>query len=212
MPFTVAVFLVVAGLGGGALFIPKNGSSPAANGGISLVASAYGAQSSHAPGQPLNNGYAESAATLSSSGYAANRGGIAQEESLAFDAAQGAVKDPGGVFAAATSQSGIVSYVVQKNDTLPSIAAHFGITVDTITAANPAVKGSLRAGKVLKILPVSGVLYVTQTDDTLASIAASFGVSEDTIANANPSAGLDPSAGLSFLNSGITLVIPAAAQ
>ena len=212
MPLTVAVFLVVGSFGASALFIPKNGSFSRSFA-LSLISSAYGAQSAQAANDFTAAGTApgQDASSLSQENYGAEYGYLATEEGAAFDSTQGSVKDPGGAFAEVTSQSGVINYTIRQGDTLPSIAAYFGITVDTITSANPKFDpANVHPGTVLKILPVSGVLYTTRAGDTLASVAAAFNVAETQIVQANPSVDLASASGpvLTFLNSGISLIIP----
>ena len=179
-------------------------------GSFSLIPNAYSAQSIEPINDLAGNQSPQAAPSLVSPGY--DGGGvnyIAQEEGAAFNSADGAVKDPGGVFVDSTSQSGIINYTVQASDTIPSIAQYFGVTVDTITSANPKIhSGAITAGEVLKILPVSGVLYTTQMGDTLGSIALSFGVPVDQIIQANPAANLESVSQISFLQSGLSLIIP----
>ncbi len=212
MPFTVAVLVVIGSFGVSALLIPKDVSFSGSFA-VSLISSAYGAQSSQAVNDftAAETAPGQDASSLSQANYGAEYGYLATEEGAAFDSTQGAVKDPGGAFADVTSQSGVIDYTIRQGDTLPSIAAYFGITVDTITAANPQFNpAKVVPGMVLKILPVSGVLYTTRGGDTLASIAAGFNVSPSQIVEANPSVDLmaasDPA--LTFLNPGISLIIP----
>ncbi len=211
MPLGVAVFLIFGVLLYNVLFISKNGTSGTTGfGDFSFIPNAYSAQSIEPINDLAGNQSPQTVPSLVSPGY--DGGGvnyIAQEEGAAFNSADGAVKDPGGVFVNSTSQSGVINYTVQASDTIPSIAQYFGVTVDTITNANPKIhSGAVTVGEVLKILPVSGVLYTTQTGDTLGSIASSFGVPVDQIVQANPAANLESVSQISFLQSGISLVIP----
>ena len=71
----------------------------------------------------------------------------------------------------------VLSYKVQKGDTISGIAAQFGVTVDTILAANPTVRRSaLKIGQEIAVLPVSGVLYRARDGETMYSIASLFNV------------------------------------
>jgi surface antigen len=74
----------------------------------------------------------------------------------------------------AKTNKDIVTYVVQKGDTVSSIARRFNITSDTIRWENEISGDSVTPGKKLKILPVSGVLYTVQDGDTPKSIADWF--------------------------------------
>ncbi len=65
-----------------------------------------------------------------------------------------------------------ISYTVLPGDTLVAIAQKFQITPETILWANHLGNGELiRAGQLLTILPVSGVLHRVVKGDTVASIA-----------------------------------------
>ncbi len=68
----------------------------------------------------------------------------------------------------------IITYTVQKGDTLSSIAKTFGISEDTIRWANDLTSDSLSVGDQLKILPVTGVAYKVQSGDTIYSIAKKY--------------------------------------
>lgn len=209
----MALFLVLGAIGVNAAFSSNNGAS-GSRFGVSLVSSAYGAQSLRSVNDLT---IAETAGSGDVSSLATSQDGVgetnylAQEEGAVFDGSAGSVKDPGGTFVDSTSQSGVISYTVRSGDTLPSIAAYFGITVDTITNANPSLNGdAVTPGQVLKILPVSGVIYKTRSGDTLPSIADAFGVSEAQIVQANPTVDLSAAAGpsLVFVDPGISLIIP----
>ena len=106
------------------------------------------------------------------------------------------MKDPGTPVGPAFDRSGVISYAVQKGDTLSKIAAYFGISVDTIASANHGVKtSSLKVGQKLNILPTSGVVYDAVGGDTLASISNTFGISQNEILQFNHSVNfgsLDP--------------------
>lgn len=78
-----------------------------------------------------------------------------------------------------------VYYIVQRGDTLYSIARRYGTTVNAIAAANNiADPNRIQEGTRL-LIPVSSVIYRVQPGDTLTSIAARFGVSVQDIVRAN---------------------------
>jgi surface antigen len=70
----------------------------------------------------------------------------------------------------------VISYTVKDGDTIDSIAAQFGITKQTIKWANDLVYDTLSVGKVLKILPIDGVLYTVKDGDTIDSISTKYSV------------------------------------
>jgi len=82
---------------------------------------------------------------------------------------------------------GLKKYKVQDGDTLSGIAAGFGISLNTITWANPETRtAALHPGQELTILPVTGFLYTLEEGDTLEDLAARYGVSEALIIKYNP--------------------------
>lgn len=83
-------------------------------------------------------------------------------------------------------RNGIKVYKVQKNDTISSVAARFGITIETLKLANPKMKSRLVIGEELIVLPVSGILYTTGEGDTLDEVADKFHVDQNQIRLYNP--------------------------
>ncbi len=89
------------------------------------------------------------------------------------------------------------SYKVQPGDTLISIAARYGVTVDAIvTANNLPNRSTIYAGQTLTIPspgsqqtsprpPAGGSTYVVQTGDTLSDIAVRYGTTIDALIRAN---------------------------
>ena len=116
----------------------------------------------------------------------------------------GALTDPGKVFASVAGTS-LLIYKVQKGDTLSTIAKDFGISSQTILAANPQVKNkSLRVGQELSIQPVSGVLYELKPQESLELVAMKHGLTVDQLKDFNKSISLAGS------TAGATIVIPTA--
>ena len=71
-------------------------------------------------------------------------------------------------------RAGIITYTVQRGDTLSTIAKKFGISTDTIRWANDMSDDTITVGDTLNILPVSGVSYKVQSGDTIYTIAKKF--------------------------------------
>lgn len=71
---------------------------------------------------------------------------------------------------------GIISaYIVQKNDSISSIAKMFNVSVSTIEWANDLEKGEyIKEGQTLIILPISGVKYTIKSGDSLKSIVSKY--------------------------------------
>jgi len=73
------------------------------------------------------------------------------------------------------SRKEIIEYTVQSSDTLTSIAAQFGISLETLLWANNLSKNSkIKPGQALVILPVSGVIHHVKKGETIASIAKTY--------------------------------------
>lgn len=76
----------------------------------------------------------------------------------------------------------IVFHEVQEGDNLSSIAAKYGVSVQTIASANGLTEKSvLRLGTNLTILPVDGVSHKVRSRDTVIGIAKMYGVGVDEI-------------------------------
>ncbi len=72
-----------------------------------------------------------------------------------------------------TKSTAISLYVVRQGDSLSQIARMFGVTVNTLVWANN-IKGPIREGDELIILPISGVTHVVKKGDTIKSIATKY--------------------------------------
>lgn len=100
----------------------------------------------------------------------------------------------------------VVSYRVQKGDTLGGIAEKFGVSVDTIKWANNLLKEKLSTGLELKIPPVTGIIHKVRPGETIYSLAKYYKTDAQKIVNFpfNDFADLDTFA----LAIGQTLIIP----
>jgi murein DD-endopeptidase MepM/ murein hydrolase activator NlpD len=67
-----------------------------------------------------------------------------------------------------------ITYIVEKGDTLSSIAQKFDISTDTIKWANSLNSDAVSVGDQLKILPVTGVEVKVGSGDTVYSIAKKY--------------------------------------
>ena len=103
------------------------------------------------------------------------------------------------------NQNGVFAYTIEKGNTISGIAASFGVSVETILAANKGLRASsLMAGQEIKILPVSGIIYRAKDGETIQSIASTFNLSVDDLMRFNR--GIDPNG----ITVGTALVIPGA--
>jgi len=100
-------------------------------------------------------------------------------------------------------REGIIDYIVQAGDTVSTIAANFGISVNTVLWENDLNAYSLiRPGNKLVILPMSGIAHKVVRGDTLAAIASKYGVDANTIMETNKLASAE------MLSVGQKLIIP----
>ncbi|HOB34896.1 MAG: M23 family metallopeptidase [Firmicutes bacterium] len=98
----------------------------------------------------------------------------------------------------------VITYVVQKGDTLTAIAAAFGVSVASIAASNGIANPHLiYPGQELKFPAVTGLLYTVAPGDELEALAEKYQIDVETIwfANALDSSELQP---------GSTLILPGA--
>lgn len=71
----------------------------------------------------------------------------------------------------------VITYIVERGDTLLAIAAKFKLEQETLMWANPALEKNpdlLVPGQELVILPIDGVYHTVAKGDTLASIAKKY--------------------------------------
>src|SRR3990167_5894056 len=68
----------------------------------------------------------------------------------------------------------IITYTVEKGDTVSTIAQKFGISTDTIRWANDLTSDKITVGDELKILPVTGIAHKVQKGESVYSIAKAF--------------------------------------
>lgn len=68
----------------------------------------------------------------------------------------------------------IQTYVSKVGDTVPAIAAQFGISPNTIKWVNNLNSDAVEPNRTLKILPTDGILYVVKDGDTVDSIVAKY--------------------------------------
>lgn len=80
----------------------------------------------------------------------------------------------------------IFAYQVEAGDTLSSLAQRFGIKKETIVMENDLWNTeNLKAGMILKILPVDGVSHVVKKGDTIEKIAKAYNVKAEDIIRQN---------------------------
>lgn len=77
----------------------------------------------------------------------------------------------------------IITYTVQKGDTLSTIARKFGISVETIKWENDLSGEFITVGDELRILPVTGVAHKVTQGDTVYTIAKKYDTDAQKIVN-----------------------------
>ncbi|MEK7572087.1 MAG: M23 family metallopeptidase [Patescibacteria group bacterium] len=77
----------------------------------------------------------------------------------------------------------VITYTVEKGDTISTIAKKFGISENTVKWANDLTEDSLSIGDELKILPVTGVLHKVLADESIHSIAKKYDTEAQKIAD-----------------------------
>lgn len=80
-------------------------------------------------------------------------------------------------------RSEVVTYAVQRGDTISTIAKKFGISEDTIRWTNDLANDDLAIGDELKILPVTGMLHKVTKGDTVQTIAKKYDTEAQKIAD-----------------------------
>lgn len=153
------------------------------------------------------------AAALGETGYAAVGGNIEDEGSISGEliavggSALIAHASPTGSFVADSSSRGanigLISYIVKEGDTISTIAAEFGVSINTILWENKLTARSIiRPGMKLSILPVDGVKHTVARGDTISTIARRYRVESEQILTYNSLSADD------VLTIGDTIIIP----
>lgn len=89
------------------------------------------------------------------------------------------------VTGAQKSKYDIVEYSAVEGDTIPSIAAKFGISADGIRWSNSFSGNAVTAGTKLLIPPINGIVYTVKAGDTPAGLASRFRADENQIITFN---------------------------
>ncbi len=79
----------------------------------------------------------------------------------------------------------IVTHTVVDGDTVESLASRFGVTSDSIRWSNNLGSGRLKAGTVLNIPPINGIVYKVKAGDTPESLGSKYQVSAMAITRFN---------------------------
>lgn len=71
-------------------------------------------------------------------------------------------------------RSEVITYTVQKGDTISTVANKFKVSVDTIKWENDLSSDSITVGDTLRILPVTGMAHKVSSGDTVYTIAKKY--------------------------------------
>ncbi len=78
-------------------------------------------------------------------------------------------------FISQEARNEVIEYTVEEGDTLSSVAASFGISLNTLLWTNELKETSLiRPGDELTILPISGLIHRVKSGDTIGAIATKY--------------------------------------
>jgi surface antigen len=99
----------------------------------------------------------------------------------------GVVVKPMAVPTSVPVQHSPISYTVLQGDTLKAIAAKFNVTIDELRWSNPnlGTAAQPRAGFVMMVPPIAGVVVQARSGDTVASLAAVWHVDPESIIDFN---------------------------
>jgi len=75
----------------------------------------------------------------------------------------------------------IITYSVERGDTISTVANKFNISENTIRWANNLDSDTLTVGQSLQILPVTGIAYKVQDGDTVYSVAKKYNIDAQNI-------------------------------
>lgn len=97
-------------------------------------------------------------------------------------------------------------YKVESGDTLDTISKKFGVSKNSLVSSNDSLplKGKLKVGQVIVILPVEGLVYEVKKGDTIEALARKYGTTaKDVLKYNNMESASD-------LQIGDTIVLPGA--
>lgn len=78
------------------------------------------------------------------------------------------------------------TYIVQPGDTLPTIAAHLGLDLESLQDATPELHVGQEVRFIGEYRPSNCIIYTIKDGDTLDSIADDYGVDAAHLMDRNP--------------------------
>jgi len=91
----------------------------------------------------------------------------------------------GSIFEDETESKDIIKHVVEKGETISTIADQYNISVETILLANELDNTKIQVGQELLILPVNGIIHMVEKGETIASIAKKYNAKKDEVISYN---------------------------
>jgi murein DD-endopeptidase MepM/ murein hydrolase activator NlpD len=91
----------------------------------------------------------------------------------------------GSLFDDETGSKDIIKHVVEKGETISSIAEKYNISTETILLANELNSSTIQPGQELLILPVNGIIHMVEKGETLDKIAKSYSADKEEIVSYN---------------------------
>lgn len=80
-----------------------------------------------------------------------------------------------------TIRNKVITYTVERGDTISTIAKKFDVSEDTIRWENNLTGDAITIGDTLQVLPVTGTLHKVQSGDTVYTIAKKYNVGAQNI-------------------------------
>ncbi|MFZ2390546.1 MAG: M23 family metallopeptidase [Minisyncoccales bacterium] len=91
----------------------------------------------------------------------------------------------GSLFDEETESKDIIKHIVEKGETLSSIAELYNISIETILLANELDTTKIQPGQELLILPVNGIIHMVEKGETIAAIAKTYSADKEEIISYN---------------------------
>ena len=85
----------------------------------------------------------------------------------------------------ASVSRGVIQYIVKEGETLQTIAARFGLTIDQIRWSNNLSTSDINPGQNLLLPSIAGIAYKIKNGDTVESLAQKYGSSIEAIIAVN---------------------------
>jgi len=91
----------------------------------------------------------------------------------------------GSLFDEETESKDIIKHIVEKGETISTIADQYNISVETILLANELDSTKIQVGQELLILPVNGIIHMVEKGESVDAIAKKYSAKKDEIISYN---------------------------